>query len=356
MVMQFSHNCINRIGLSLSLALPERQSNQQENSMRQLRGPTAVSLIAALLLGAASASAQNYPAKAVHIITGGAGTFHDIVTRQLAQRLSERWGQPVVVENQGAAALTIGTGMVARAAPDGYTLAMSDRSALAVAPYLYKSLPYDIGKDLAPITLAALAPTMLVAHPSVPAATLSELLAYAKAQPRGIDFATAGAGTNNHIAMELLKLATGVNAVPIHYKGGGASTLAMVSGEVKVGFGLVPQVLPHVKSARLKAFVVTGRKRFPGAPDIPTAAEAGLPGFELEFWIGMLAPAHTPPAIVAKVNREIGEILRTPEMRTLLLAQGAEAAPGTPDEFAAYIASEAAKMKKLIELTGMRVD
>jgi tripartite-type tricarboxylate transporter receptor subunit TctC len=278
------------------------------------------------------------------------------VTRQLALRLSERWGQPVVVENQGAAALTIGTGMVARAAPDGYTLVMSDRSALAVAPSLYKSLSYDVARDFAPITLAAVAPTMLVAHPSVPASTLTELLAYAKAQPRGIDFATAGPGTNNHIAMELFKHSTGINAVAIHYKGGGASTLAMVGGEVKVGFALVPQVLPHVKAGKLKAYVVTGKKRFPGAPDIATAAEAGLPGFELEFWIGMLAPARTPPAIVAKLNRDIGEILRTPEMQAVLLAQGAETAPGTPEEFAAYIGKEATQMKKLIELTGMRAD
>jgi tripartite-type tricarboxylate transporter receptor subunit TctC len=324
--------------------------------MRGMRDTTAVSLIATILFAAASASAQNYPTKSVRIITGGASTFHDIVTRQLGQRLSERWGQPVVVDNQPAAALTIGTGTAARAAPDGYTLVMSDRSALAVAPNLYKSLPYDPAKDFSPITLAALAPTMLVAHPSVPASTLSEFLAYAKAQPRGIDFATAGPGTNNHIAMELLKHATGVNAVAIHYKGGGASSLAILSGEVKAGFGLVPQVLPHVKAGKLKAYVVSGRKRFPGAPDVPTAAEAGFPGFELEFWSGMLAPAHTPPAIVAKLNRDIGEILQTPEMHSTLLAQGAEAASGTPDEFAAFINSESAKMKSLIELTGMRAD
>jgi tripartite-type tricarboxylate transporter receptor subunit TctC len=195
---------------------------------------------------------------------------------------------------------------------------------------------------------------MLVAHASVPASTLPEFLAYAKAQPRGIDFATAGPGTNNHVAMELLKHATGINAVPIHYKGGGASTMAMVSGEVKAGFALVPPVLAQVKAGKLKAYVVTGKHRFPGAPDVPTAAEAGLPGFELEFWIGMLAPAHTPPGIVGQLNRTIGEILRTPEMRAILLAQGAEAAPGTAEEFAAYMSSEASKMKRLIELTGMR--
>jgi len=313
-------------------------------------------LIATLVFAASAVSAENYPEKPVRIVTGGVGTFHDIVTRQLAQRLSELWAQPVVVENQGAAALTIGTAMVARAAPDGYTLVMSDRSALAVAPYLYKRVAYDPTKDFAPITLAALSPSMLVANASVPASTLAEFLAYAKAQPQGVNFATAGPGTNNHIAMQLLKHATGINAVPVHYKGGGASTLAIVSGEVNEGFALVPQVLSQVKAGKLKAYVVTGKRRFPGAADIPTAAEAGLPGFELEFWIGMLAPAHTPPAIVAKLNRDIGGILATPEMRALLLAQGAEAAPGTPGEFAAYIDSEASKMKQLIELTAMRAD
>jgi tripartite-type tricarboxylate transporter receptor subunit TctC len=307
------------------------------------------------MLAAASAIAHNYPVKPVRIITGGAGTFHDVVTRQLAQRLSERWGQPVVVENQPAVALTVGTGIAARAAADGYTLVMSDRSALAVAPHLYKKIPYDPAKDFSPITLAALSPTILVAHPSVPAATLSEFLAYAKTQPQGVQFATAGPGTNNHIAMELLKHATGMNAVAIHYKGGGASILAIVSGEVKVGFAL-PNALPYVKAGQVKAYVVSGKRRFPGAPDIPTAAEMGLRGFELEFWIGMLAPAHTSPALVARLNREIGEILQTPAMRTMLLTQGAEAAPGTPDEFAAFIRSESEKMKTLVERTGMRAD
>jgi tripartite-type tricarboxylate transporter receptor subunit TctC len=324
--------------------------------MHAIRNTSTLALMAAIMIAAAPACAQTYPDRPVHIITGGVGTFHDIVTRQLGQRLSERWGQPVVVENQPAAALTIGTAAVARAAPDGYTLVMSDRSALAVAPYLYKSLPYEVARDFAPITLAAVAATLLVAHPSLPASNLAELLAFAKAQARGIDFATAGPGTNSHIAMELLKHATGIDAVPIHYKGGGAATLAIVGGEVKVGFSLVPQVLPQLKAGKLKAFIVTGKQRFPGTPDIPTAKEAGLPGFELEFWIGMLAPARTPPAILAKLNRDVGEILRTPEMRSVLLAQGAEAAPGTPEEFAAYIKSEAANMKKLVELTGMHAD
>ena len=313
-------------------------------------------LIAAVLFAAAAACAQNYPVKPVRIITGGTGTFHDIVTRQLAQQLSERWSQPVVVENQGAAALTVGTGIAARATPDGYTLIMSDRSALAVALHLYKSIPYDPVRDFAPITLAARTPTLLVAHPSIPALTLSEFLTYAKAQPREIHFASAGPGTNSHIAMELLKLATGVNAAPIHYKGGGASTQAIVSGEVRVGFSAMPSMLPHVKAGRVKAYIVTGTQRFPGAPDVPTAAESGVPGLELEFWIGMLAPARTAPALVARLNRDISEVLRMPAMHTTLLAQGATAAPSSPGEFSDYIASESAKMKRLIELTGMRAD
>ena len=314
-------------------------------------------MLVMLAVGAsAQTSLNNYPTKPVRIITGSVGIFHDIVTRQLGQRLSERWGQPVVVENQPAAALTIGTGIAARATPDGYTLLMSDRSALAVAPHLYRKVTYDPARDFSPITLAAVTPTMLVAHPSLPADSLSEFLAYAKQQPQAVQFATAGAGTNNHIAMELFKHATGINAVAVHYKGGAQSGLGIMSGEVKVGFGAVAGILPYVKAGKVKAFIVTSRQRFPGAPDVPTAAEAGLPGLELEFWIGMLAPARTPPALISRLNREIGEILKTPEMQKTLFAQGAEARPGTPEEFAAFINSESGKMNKLIELTGMRVD
>jgi tripartite-type tricarboxylate transporter receptor subunit TctC len=305
---------------------------------------------------AAQSPADGYPMKPVRIITGATGIFHDIVTRQIGQRLTARWGQPVVVENQPAAALTIGTGIAARATPDGYTLLMSDRSALAVAPHLYKKIPYDPVRDFSPITRAAITHTMLVVHPSFPASSMSELLAYARTQPHPVQFATAGAGTNNHVAMELLKGATGINAIPVHYKGGGQSGLALVSGEVKVGFAAMAGILPHVKAGKVKALIVTSRQRFPGAPDVPTAAEEGLRDLELEFWIGALAPAGTPSALVARLNREIADILQSTDMRALLFAQGAEAAPGTPKEFGDFISSESAKMKKLIEATGMRVE
>ncbi len=313
-------------------------------------------LFAVVFLAVMPAAAQNYPTKHVRIITGGAGTFHDIVTRHLGQRLSERWGQPVIVENQPGAGLTIGSNIVAKAAPDGYTLLMADRTSLAVAPSLYKSLPYDPVKDFSPITLVALAPTMLVAHSSVPATDLREFIEYAKRQPGGINFASAGLGTVIHMTAELLKHAADVNVVAIHYKGGGAAALAIVSGEVKAGFGAVPNVLPHVTAGKVKAYAVTSKKRFSGAPDVPTADEAGLPGFESEQWLAMLAPARTPTALIGKLNRDIAELLQRSEIQGALRTQGAEPAPGTPEELAAFIKSETVKLKKIIELTGMRAE
>ena len=316
------------------------------------KGAIAGLLVMTAAAAAAQTSSELFPVKPVRIITGGAGIFHDTVTRQLGKRLSERWGQPVVVENQPAAALTIGTGIAARATPDGYTLVMSDRSALAVAPHLYKKIGYDPVRDFAPITLAALTPTMLVAHPSLAANTLPEFLSYARQQPQPVQFATAGPGTNPHIALELLKQATGVNASAIHYKGGGGSSQAILSGEVKIGFGAVSTVLPHVAAGKLKAYAVSGKQRFAGAPDVPTAAETGFPGFELEFWIGVLAPARTPSALVARLNRDIGLALREPALKATLLAQGASAAPGTPDEFAAFIAAEGERWGALARRAG----
>jgi tripartite-type tricarboxylate transporter receptor subunit TctC len=304
--------------------------------------------------GSISSGAQDYPTKPVRIITAGAGTFHDIVTRQLGQRLSERWGQPVVVENQPAAALTVGSSIAARATPDGYTLLMSDRSGLAIAPSLYKGFPYDPVNDLTAITLAARAPSVLVGHPSVPATTLREFLEYAKRLSGQIDFAAGGIGTASHIANELFKQLTGINVVNIHYKGGGPQTLAIVSGEVKVGFGLVANVLPHVRTGKMKAYAVTSQNRFSGAPDIPAAAEAGLPGLDSVFWIGMLAPARTPVALVGRLNREMVAILQTPEMQTALLAQGAEAAASTPEEFAAFVKSETFKWGRVIKTAGIK--
>ena len=326
--------------------------------MRALHRVMVTSLFTAGVVAvAAPAFAQNYPTKYVRIITGNPGSMTDIVTRQLAQRLGERWSQSVVVENQGGAGITVGTGLAARSTPDGYTLLLADRTSIAVAPNLHKSLPYDPVRDLAPISLVAVAPQLLVAHPSVPAANLREFIDYAKQRPGAIDYASAGPGTAIHITGELLKQVAGIDMVAIQYKGGGAAMIAIVSGEAKAGFGLMPVALPHVRAGKVKAYAITSTKRFAGTPDIPTVIEAGLPGFGSEYyWIGMFAPARTPPALVAKLNRDIVEILQAPALQTALLAQGAEPSPGSPAEFAAFIKSEIAKLKNVIEIAGIKVE
>ena len=300
------------------------------------------------------ASAQDYPTKPVRIITAGPGTMLDIVARQLGQGLGERWGQPLVVENRGGAGLMIAADIAAKSSPDGYTLLLGDRTSHAAHPNLYKNLPYDPVKDFAPITLVAIAPMLLVAHPSVPAGNLREFIAYAKQHPGAINFATGGPGTGTHMTGELLKHLAGINMVSVHYKGGGAAIVAILGGEAKAGFSTVPVALPHVRAGKVKTYAITSKKRFAGTPDIPTAAEAGLPGFESDYWAGAFAPARTPAALVGRLNRDFVEILQTPAMRERLLAQGAAPTPGTPAEFAAFIKTETVKLKKVIDLAGIK--
>jgi len=314
-----------------------------------------VSLMASASATITPACAQDYPNKTVRILAGSPGTLMDVVARHVAHGLSERWGQPVIVENRGGAGFTIGTGAAAQAAPDGYTLVMSDRTALAAAPHLYKSITYDPLKDFAPITLAAVAPLVMVAHPSVPAATLREFIDYARKNP-AMHFASSGVSTTGHVAAELLRIETGISPIYVHYKGSAESQRAILSGEPKVGFNGAPSTYPLIAAGKLKAYAVTSKKRLAAAPDIPTTAEAGFPGVELEYWVGVLAPAATPPALVARLNRDIVEVLRAPAMREALLAQGSESAPGTPEEFAARIRSDYARSKKEFEQIGLRAE
>ena len=323
--------------------------------MRALQRVLFATLISTVVVTAViPALAQDYPSKAVRIITGSNGNFADIITRQVAQRLNERWGQPVVVENRPGAGLTIGTAIAAKSPADGYTLLMADRTSIAVAQSLYKELPYDPGKDFAAITLVASTPNLLVAHPSVPAANLREFIAYAKQLPQALGYATAGIGTATHLPGEQLKQLTGIDLVAVHYKGGGAAMLAMLGGEVKVGFNAVTIALPHVKTGKVKAYVITSRKRFAGAPDIPTVIEAGLPDLEADYWIGMFAPVRTQPALVGKINRDVVDVLQTPAMRAALFDQGAEPGPGTPEQFAAFIKSETLKWGRVIKTAGIK--
>jgi tripartite-type tricarboxylate transporter receptor subunit TctC len=308
-----------------------------------------------LCVSAAAVSAENYPTKPVRILTGSIAAIGDVIGRHVAQRLSERWGRGVVVENRGTVILA--SAAAARATPDGYTLLLADRTSHAVAPNLQPDLPYHAIKDFAPITLVARAPMLLVAHPSLPASNLRELIAYAKQRPGAINYAAAGPGTAVHITTERFKQVAGIDLMNIQYKGGGAAMAAILSGESQLGFVLMPVALPHVKSGKVRSFAITSARRFSGAPDIQTMAEAGLQGFDSEeLWVAMFAPARTPPALIAKLNSYIVDVLNTSSARDALQVTGAEPAPSTPQELAALLASETAALRKVIQLAGIRAD
>lgn len=309
-----------------------------------------------VLLFAQPLPAQDYPTRYVRIITAGAGTFHDLVARQLAQRLSERWRQSVVVENQPAAGLTIGSGIAAKAAPDGYTLLLADRTALAAAPHLYRNLRYDPVKDFRPITLVARNPSVLVIEPGLGLADLRSFIDYARRQPQPIAFASAGLGTAAHLTGELFRQLTGIEMQTIQYKGGGDAALALLRGDVRFTALPVSLALPHLAAGKMKALALASTVRFAGAPDIPTGAEAGLPGFQGEQWVALVAPAGLPDAIADKLHRDVADVLRDPELGSILRAQGAELAPGSPAELTAFIVAETARLKTLIEAVGLRLE
>jgi tripartite-type tricarboxylate transporter receptor subunit TctC len=313
-------------------------------------------LAGSALLFATPLSAQEYPSRYVRIITGGAGSFHDIVARQLAQRLSERWGQSVVIENQPAAGLTIGSGIAAKAAPDGYTLLLADRTALAAAPHLYRSLRYDPVKDFRPITLVARAPNVLVTHAGPGLANLREFVDDARRQPQPILFAGAGVGTSAHLAGELFRQLAKIDMQIVQYRGGTDAALAVLKSEAKLTCVPISVALPHIEAGKMRALVVASGQRFAGAPDVPTSAEGGLQGFEAEQWLAMVAPMGLPDAIADKLNRDIVDVLRKPEFGALVRAQGGEVASGTPAELAAFIAKETARLKQLIDAVGVRME
>jgi tripartite-type tricarboxylate transporter receptor subunit TctC len=244
--------------------------------------------------------------------------------------------------------------MAAKAPPDGYTLVLADRTSLAVAPSLYKNLRYDPVKDLRPITLVARAPSILVAHPAVAVTDLRQFIAYARQQSEPILFASAGRGTVSHLTGELFAQLAGIKMLPVQYKGGTAAAMAVLGGEAPFTSVAIPIALPQILAGNMKALALASAQRFAGAPDIPTGAEAGLPGFEAEQWVGMLAPAGTPDAIIGTLNRDIVDILRNPTFQEMLRAQGGEIAPSNPADFASFMASETLRLKKLIETVGLQ--
>lgn len=300
--------------------------------------------------------APAYPTKPVRIIAASTGTSGDLLTRYLGQRLNESWGQPVVIDNRPGAGATLAAEIAAKALPDGYTLHMGQLASFAAAVSLYRKLSYDPIRDFAPITLFAHVQLLMIAHPSVPATSLLDFIAYAKKRPGAINYSSGGNATGGHLTMELVNQVAGIRLVHVPYKGVGMATTSIVAGEAQIAAIPVPIALPQVRAGKARAYAIMSRNRFAGALEIPTAAEAGLPGVESTTWFGMFAPARTPPSLIARLNRDIVKVARAPETQRWLLGQGAEASPGTPEEFAAFIRSETAKWKKVIELSGAKVD
>jgi len=313
-----------------------------------------VQAVIALCLAATSSFAQDYPVRPSRIIAGNPGATADILARQVGRRLAERWGHPVIVDNRGGAGAIIAAELAAAATADGYTLLMGQLNSHALAVSLHKRLPYDPVNDFAPITLVALAPQVLVAGLSVPASSWQEYASYARKRPRALNYASAGHGSASHLTSELTNRLARLELVHIGYKGGAAAVRAIAGGEAHAGFVPVATALPVVQSGKVRALGVASKRRFPALPDVPTLHESGLTDFQAESWFGLLAPARTPRAVVARLNRDVVEILQTPAMQHDLLKQGAEAMPGTPEEFLAFIKTEIARWRDVVRASGLR--
>ncbi len=305
----------------------------------------------------AAAAEDAYPTRAVRIIAPfPPGSGVDIIARVVAQALSDAWKQPFVVDNRPGAGGTIGSDIVAKAQPDGHTLLLGNVSTLAIAPNLYRKLPYDPVRDFAPITLITTMNSVLVVHPSVPARSLREFVALAKAKPRSLNYGSAGSGTTGHLGAELFKSIAGMDMVHVPYKGSGPAITDLLAGQVQVMFGTIATVLPHVRAGKLRALGVTSLKRTDLLPDVPSINEALLPGFEVEVWQAIVAPARTPDAIIVKLNAEIVRSLRASAMKEQLTSQGLEAVGNSPKEFGEFIRRENAKWGKVVKASGATVD
>ena len=317
-----------------------------------LSGCAVASLVANILAAASPVAAQVYPTRQIELVVPFvAGGTTDNIARMMAQRFTERWGQTVIVSNRAGGGSTIATAAVAKSPADGHTLLVTTL-AFSVNPALQK-LPYDPIKDFVPITELASLPMMLVVHPSLPVANLKEFVAYAKASPVGLDFASAGAGTSTHLAAEMFKSMSGSNLVHVPFKGNAEVMNALLGGHIKIYFSLVPTVLQHVKTGALRPLAVSTEKRLAYLPDIPTVAESGFPGYEINSWQGVFAPAGTPKDVVTKINGEIVRMLKTPEVRERMAHEGADPVGSTPEDFSKRVASELAKWSKLIKDIGM---
>jgi len=321
-------------------------------------------LVAALLAAIAfvattPAAAQGaaYPTKPVRLVVPfPAGGTTDILARAVAQKLSETWGQQVIVDNRPGAGGNIGSELVAKSPPDGYTLLMGTVGTHAINPSLYAKMPYNHVKDFTPVILVAGVPNVLVVNPSLPVNSVQELIAYGKANPNKLNFASSGNGTSIHLSGELFRTMTGVQMTHVPYKGSSPALTDLIGGQVQLMFDNLPSSLQFIKAGKLRALAVTSLARSQALPDVPTLAESGLPGFEASSWFGVLAPAGTPADIVAKLNGAVAAWLASPAAKEQLAAQGAIPAGGSPDAFVKHIADESAKWAKVVKASGAHVD
>jgi tripartite-type tricarboxylate transporter receptor subunit TctC len=326
--------------------------------MKRLPGFAVGLLIPCLgLLAPNPARAQSWPAKPIHIVIAQApGSATDFISRVVGNKLSESLGQPIVIDARPGAGGALGTEIAARSAPDGYTLFMGNNSTHGSNPAVYAKLPYDAVKDFAPVCFVASVPYVLAVNPKVPAKTVREFIALAKANPGKMNYASAGNGSTHHFSGELFKSRTGIDIVHIPYKGSGPGVAALLAGDVSMMFANVADIGTQVQSGRLRALAVTAPRRAKSLPDVPTMAEAGLPGFEVTSWFGLLVPAGTPAPIVSRLNAETIKVLGLDDVKSALAKQGLEVAPGTPEQFAAFIKSEIARFTQIARSAGIHAE
>jgi tripartite-type tricarboxylate transporter receptor subunit TctC len=312
---------------------------------------------ASLIAGsAAAADTAQFPVKPIRIVVPfGAGSNTDVLARTVAVRMTEHWNQQVVVDNRPGAGGNIGTDLVAKAPPDGYTIVLGAASVLAINQSLYSQMPYDSNTAFAPITNMVKTTNVLIVAPSLPVKSVQELITYGKANPGKLTYASAGAGGTIHLSGELFKSMTGITMEHIAYKSSPLAHIDMIAGQVHVMFDAMPTALPQIKAGRLRAVAVTTAKRSPQMPELPTVGET-VPGFEAAGWFGYAAPARTPKEVVAALNKEIVRILALPDVKERLIAQGAEPVGDTPEQFAQYIKSEAAKWGKVIKTLNLKIE
>ncbi len=325
-------------------------------SIRNSRVPALVACAALTLFSAGAMGQASYPSRPVRLLVPYvAGGGSDFVGRTVATKLTEMWGSPVVVENRPGGGTNIAAELVARAAPDGHLLLLGGTPS-TVNMSLYSKLPYDTVKDFAPVIHLDRAPNVLAVHPSLPARSVTELIGLARAKPGALNYASAGIGSSNHLSGELFRVMAKIDIVHVPYKGGAAAVTDLLGGQVALYFGTPPSTMPLDKSGRLRGLAVTTAKRTPAAPELPTMAEAALPGFESSAWHGVLAPAATPPAVITRLNTDLNALLKAPEVVQRFASQGIDPTGGSSADFAAFVKEDIATYRKLVQTAGIRMD